>query len=137
MIGLDSNVLLRYICGDDLAWSKAATDFIDRECTAERTGYINPVVLAEVIWVLRRRPDFSRERIARLVEEILSSDSFTVASEAAVVRALALYKNSQAGFADCLIAELNVDAGAVPIYAIDKDAIRSGIFAQLPKEKEP
>ena len=133
MIGLDTNVLVRYITGDDAEWSRAATDFVDSQCTAESTGYINPIVLAEVVWVLRRRPDFTRQRIANLIEEILDSDAFTVANEAAVLKALNEYRKHKAGFADCLIAELNAEAGAFPTYAIDKDAVKDGIFAQLPK----
>ena len=137
MIGLDTNVLVRYITGDDAEWSKAATDFIDGECTAERTGYVNPVVLAEVVWVLRGRSDFTRERVADLIAEFLESDSFTIGNEAAVLKALDQYRKNKAGFADCLIAELNAEAGAFPTYAIDKDAVKDGIFKQLPRSGTP
>jgi predicted nucleic-acid-binding protein len=133
VIGLDSSVLVRYIAEDDPVWSEPASCLIDEECTTDRPGFVNVVVLAEVVWVLRRRPDFTRQRLAKLIQEFLDADNLIIDRADAVERSLERYKKSSAGFADCLIAELNVEAGAVPTVAIDKDAIRDDIFAPLKK----
>jgi predicted nucleic-acid-binding protein len=133
MIGVDSNILLRYITKDDPEWTPAAIRFIDETCSAENPAFINPVVLAETIWVLRRRPDFDRNKLAEFVQGLLDSDSMIVGEKNAVERALAAFRTGPAGFADYLIAEINNEARAVPTYTIDYDASRKDAFQALKK----
>ncbi len=52
MVGLDTNVIIRYITQDDPDQSKIATAFIERYCTVDNPGYINQIVLCEIVWVL-------------------------------------------------------------------------------------
>lgn len=52
MIGLDTNVVARYLAQRDRAQSAAATRLLERELTAETPGYICLVTLAEVVWVM-------------------------------------------------------------------------------------
>ncbi|MGQ0485211.1 MAG: PIN domain-containing protein [Hyphomicrobiales bacterium] len=134
MIGVDSNILLRYVTNDDPVWSPAAIRFIDGTCSADNPAYINPVVLAEAVWVLRRRPDFDRRKLAEFVQGLLDSDSMVVAERDAVERALVAFERGPAGFADYLIAEINTEANAVPTYTIDYNASRGEAFRALRKE---
>jgi predicted nucleic-acid-binding protein len=133
MIGLDTSVLVRYIVEDDPRWSKAASEFIDGGLTEDSPGYVNVIVLAELAWTLRTAYDFTREKIAAVIEELLQSSSFKIAEENSVYKALLKSNNTGAGFADCLIAELNAAAGVTATYAIDKRAVRGEIFTQLPR----
>ncbi len=133
MIGIDSSVLLRYIMDDDPRWSAAATRFIDANCNEKTPGYINPVVLAEVVWTLRTTYGFDLGRAALVVKELLESSSFVVAHEGVVRDALLKCEKTGAGFADSLIAALNKAAGAEPTYAIDKKAVKGAIFRELPE----
>jgi predicted nucleic-acid-binding protein len=134
MIGIDSNILLRYVTRDDPEWTAAAIRFIDETCSAHNPGFVNPVVLAETIWVLRRRPDCDRGKLAEFVQGLLDSDAIVVGEKNAVERALAAFKDGPAGFADYLIAELNNEAQAIPTYTIDYDATRRDAFRALRKE---
>ncbi len=131
MIGLDSNVLLRAVLNDDTVWSAAANKFIDTECTPNRPGFLNVVVLAEIVWVLRRLPDYDRAKLATFVEGLLEADNLVVDRSQSVERALAAFKSGSAGFADYLIAELNAEAGATPTVTIDKHATRNDAFKAL------
>jgi predicted nucleic-acid-binding protein len=133
MIGLDTSVLVRYIADDDPQWSKAATEFIDGSLTEETPGYINVIVLVELAWTLRTAYDFTREKVAAVIEELLQSSSFVIAEENSVYRALLKSNSTGAGFADCLIAEVNAAAGVSATYAIAKRAVRGEIFTQLPR----
>lgn len=122
MIGVDTNVLARYILEDDPVWSVRATQFIDNECTPERPGYINLVVLAELVWLLRQQQDFSRDKITTVIQEFMEADNLVIAETALVERVLKQYKDGKADFADCLIVELNQVAAAMPTVTIDKKA---------------
>ena len=134
MIGLDSNVLLRAVLDDDEVWSAPAEAFIGTHCTQERPGYINVLVLAEICWVLRRRPEFNRVNLADFVQGLLDADNIVIAEQDSVTNALSDFRRGGAGFVDYLIAELNARAGATPTYTIDRDAVRSDAFEVIPQE---
>ena len=132
MIGLDSNILLRAVLNDDKVWSAAAEAFVRANCTPEQPGHVNTIVLAEICWVLRRRHDFDREKLASFVQGLLEADNLIIADHDAVTAALEAFRRGQAGFVDYLIAELNLRANAAPTYTIDRDAARSDAFALIP-----
>ncbi|MEE9117055.1 MAG: PIN domain-containing protein [Calditrichia bacterium] len=52
MIGVDTNVLVRYIVQDDIEQSKDATRFIEKRISSSNPGFINQIVMCEVVWVL-------------------------------------------------------------------------------------
>jgi predicted nucleic-acid-binding protein len=131
LIGLDTNVLVRYFLDDDPIWSPVATAFIDQTLTVERPGYINPITLVELVWTLRRLPEFDREKLAYLIENLLLSKTVVLGEAAAVARALTAFKSGNAGFADYLIAELNEAAGASPTVTIDRRAAQNPPFTPL------
>jgi predicted nucleic-acid-binding protein len=131
LIGLDTNVLVRYLLDDDPIWSPIATEFVDSRLTPDRPGYINVITLVELVWSLRRRPDYDRSRLSLVIESLLASDSIVLAEAAAVERALVAFNAGTAGFADYLIAELNEAAGASPTITIDRKAGKTFPFTPL------
>jgi len=102
MIGLDTNVLVRYIAQDDPIQSKKATALIE-SLTADSPGYVTLVALVEVVWVLGRAYGADRSEIALVVETLLRTKELVVEAADTVWKALRLYAGSSADFADCLI----------------------------------
>ncbi|KAA2242274.1 PIN domain-containing protein [Salinarimonas soli] len=131
MIGIDTNLLIRFILQDDPVWSEPAARFLETELSPERPGYVNVVVLAELAWSVRKASGFDRERMAAMIEGLLTSDSLVLERSDIVARALNRYRISSVGFADCLIAELNAEVGAAPTVSIDKEAVKTGMFEGL------
>lgn len=122
MIGLDTNVVVRFLAQDDAAQSHLATKLMSR-LTRERPGFISSVVLAEITWVLSRAYKASREDIARAIEGLLRSAELVVENTDAAYRALGAYQASaSAEFADALIAETAALAGAGETVTFDKSA---------------
>ncbi|HEY1608317.1 MAG TPA: type II toxin-antitoxin system VapC family toxin [Paraburkholderia sp.] len=109
MIGLDTNVLVRYFAQDDAAQAKKATALIE-SLTQERPGYVTQVALIEVVWVLGRAYDVERAEIAQVVETLLRTKEVLVEAGETVWRAVRLYAGSSADFADCLIERTCHDA---------------------------
>lgn len=68
MIGLDSNILVRYLTQDDPAQSKRAAEIIERHISETRPGYVSIIAMAETAWVLDRAYKFSGAEIAGAVE---------------------------------------------------------------------
>ena len=125
MIGLDTNVVVRFLVQDDQVQSAIANRFMSR-LDREKPGFISSVVLAEITWVLSRAYKSSREDIARAVEGLLRSAELIVENADAAYRALAIYQASpSAEFADALIAETASLAGAAETVTFDKNAASS------------
>lgn len=122
MIGVDTNILLRYLLDDDPIWSPAAERFIEQRLSAEEPGFVNSITLAELVWTLRRHSRYARAALVEVIESLLTSEKFVLGDEQAVIRALASFKAGGAGFADYLIAELNAIAGASTTMTIDRTA---------------
>ena len=55
MIGLDTNILVRYIVEDDPVQSRKATECIEQHLTEHNSGFISAVAIAETAWVLETR----------------------------------------------------------------------------------
>ena len=131
MKGIDSSVLLRYILEDDPLWSKAATRFVDEDCTVKSPAFVNLIVLVEVVWSLRRQKGYRKEAVVTVIRDMLESQSLVLEKEEIVAEALRTFETGTAGFSDCLIACLNNHAQAKPTFSLDKDAIKTGIFAPI------
>ena len=103
MIGLDTNVVLRIVIGDDPGQQRQALAYLRDHCTNEDPAWINRVVVAELMWVLEAKLEYPRERIAELLDNLLHIPMLRFEDHDAVRAALAEYRNG-AGFADALIA---------------------------------
>ncbi|MDN7183514.1 type II toxin-antitoxin system VapC family toxin [Caballeronia sp. SEWSISQ10-4 2] len=124
MIGLDTNVLVRYFAQDDPAQSRKASVLIE-SLTAERPGYVTQVALIEVVWVLGRAYDTRREEIAQVIETLLRTKELIVEASETVWKALRLYAGSLADFADCLIECACHDAQCEYTATFDAKAART------------
>ncbi len=123
MIGLDTNVLVRYIMQDHAAQSAAATRLIE-SLTSEERGFVPIVALVEFGWVLESRYELDRNEIAEGYEAILRSRELVVENAEAVWRALRLYAHSKADLADCLIERSAAAAGCERTMTFDRRAAR-------------
>lgn len=122
MIGIDTNVVVRFLAQDDDVQSPIATRFMSR-LSRERPGFVSTVVLAEIAWVLSRAYRTSREDIAKAVEGLLRSAELVVENADAAYRALGVYRISRGvEFADALIAQTAALAGATESATLDRQA---------------
>lgn len=122
MIGLDTNVVVRFLAQDDAEQSAIATRFMSR-LTTEEPGFISSVVLAEISWVLLRRYKLSRDELSSTIFGLLETAELLLENAEAVYRALAVYKaGSSVEFADALIAETAALAGAGETVTFDRAA---------------
>ncbi len=136
MIGVDTNVLVRYILNDDPVWSAPAQSFIDDDCTIDRPGFVNLVVLVELIWVLKQTPGWGKDEICTVIGEFLLADNLVLEQPLLVSAALSSFKESGADFADFIIAAINQSAGANPTVTIDKNAAKEAGFARLSRKSK-
>ena len=104
MIGLDTNVLVRYLTRDDEAQWKQAVEIIGNA----ESCFISNIVLCELVWVLRGKPyKYSQSEILRIIELLLQSSKLEFANRTVIYQALKLNELGKADFADYLIGAVN------------------------------
>ena len=74
MTSIDTNVIVRYLVGDDVAQAEAARALFDR-LTPDDPGFICREVVMEIAWVLERSYGFTRTRVAEALMDLTASDS--------------------------------------------------------------
>ena len=134
MIGLDTNVLVRYLTQDDARQSAAATRLIEQELSPARPGFISLVVLVELCWVLKRLYGAKEPELADTVAALLEAGPFKVEHRNVVQAALARMskgQESKAGFADALVAALAQHHGCTQTLTFDKGAVASAGMSLL------
>ena len=127
MIGIDTNVLVRYIAQDDATQSRRATSFIEKECSETAPGFVGLVVLVEVVWVSESRYGATREEVAGIVRRILSIKQLAVQDAETAWKAVRLFESSKADLADCLVACSAIAAGCKSVVTFDKQASKAGM----------
>ncbi len=128
MIGLDTNVLVRYIVRDDEKQSKAATRLIESKCTPDDPGLVNSIVLCELAWVLTRGYRYPRETVGRVLRRVLSVQELHVEDSELAWQAVRLFEQGKADFADCLIGISNRENKAGVTYTFDERACETDLF---------
>ncbi len=122
MIGLDTNVLVRYLAQDDRAQAAVATTLIENQCSIESPGFVGLVVLAEVVWVSESSYAASRTDVAEIVKRLLSIRQLVVQDAEVVWQALRQFESGRADFADCLIRRGAEAAGCDKTMSFDRRA---------------
>lgn len=117
MIGLDTNVLVRYLLRDDPVQAARA----ERELERNERFLIDSIVLCELVWVLETGYGFSRTEIAAALERILATAQFDIESKDLALAALDDFRRSAADFSDCLIGRRNRAAGAPETVTFDRN----------------
>ncbi|WP_419934350.1 PIN domain-containing protein [Candidatus Palauibacter sp.] len=129
MIGLDTNLLVRFITGDDPELATVATRLIQDRCTPESPGYVGVPVLVELVWVLRRGYRYEKAAVIQAIRALLGTAELIVENAEVVQLALRDYESGTADFADYLIGRANRACGCARTYTFDRRAARSSLFA--------
>ena len=104
MIGVDTNVLVRYIVADDEDQTRRAAAFLEGAISVDDPGFVSVVVLVELVWTLERDYRFSPDEIAGAIESVLRAEPLRIDRRAEVVEALGVFRVGLFEPGDCLVA---------------------------------
>lgn len=107
MLGIDTNVLVRFLVRDDELQFEKARKLIKREITAGRRVFVSQLVLLETEWVLRSRYGLPKNMIVEAISGLLDATDVQFEDAPAIEEALFTWKDATADFADCLIGARN------------------------------
>ena len=131
MIGLDTNVLVRHLVQDDPAQSARASAFIEESLTRQAPGFINRIVLVDLIWVLETSYSYARELVAGTVERLLQTAELVVEDADDVAEALRRPRIVNADLVDLLLGVGNARRGCTTTYTFDRRVTRADGFTAL------
>ncbi len=131
MIGLDTNVVVRYVTQDDAKQAAAASKLFEHVLSVERPGFVSLVTLCETAWVLAECYGVGKSRIGAVIEALLGTRQVVVEDADLVWRALRAWHSSAADFSDALLGEVALARGCEKIVTFDKAAARLAGFDLL------
>ena len=128
MLGVDTNVLVRFLVRDDEAQFEKARKLIKREVAAGRRVFVNQLVLMETEWVLRSRYAVPKSQIIEAISGLLDATEVQFEDEPSIEEALFMWKDTTADFADCLIGAKNRRMGCKATVSFDVKASKLPCF---------
>lgn len=126
MIGLDTNVLVRYLTRDDPSQAATAIKLV-RSLSSETKGFLSLVVLVETVWVLESSYGFKKSQLQEVLETLLRSQELMVDRADLAWQALQTFSASRADFSDCLIERCSHAAGCSYTATFDRAASTAGM----------
>lgn len=117
-MGLDTNVLVRYLAADDPGQYRAAAALIETD--TDDSFFVSDVVICELIWVLREAYKASRADTVEILVDLLETPVLAFTDRERLYRSLAKYASGRGDFADYLIGLQAIDAGYDATYTFDK-----------------
>jgi predicted nucleic-acid-binding protein len=131
MIGLDANILVRYLTQDDPGQSREAADEIEKGLAAGDMFFIADIVLCELVWVLEAAYGHDRREIVPVLESILRTWQFQFENKDLLWKSLADYRTKKGDFADHLIGQAGQKAGCPEILTFDAGLKNNPLFRVL------
>ena len=125
MIGLDTNVVIRYLVQDDPEQSKKTNQLIEKAIKDGEILWICQLTLCEIFWVLESCYDLTKEELISTLSALLQTRQIRIEQEDIAWAALRDYeKSSKVGFSDCLIGRQNAYHECICTYTFDKEATK-------------
>ena len=130
MIGLDTNVLVRYLTQDDPAQAKKAIRTIEAGASEDSAFFITSVVMCELVWVLESAYGYGQEQLVPVLEQILRTRQFRFEDKDLHSQALNDYRTG-GDFSDHLIGRIGTRAGCLHTLTFDRSLKRCAHFQVL------
>ena len=130
MIGLDTNLLVRLFAHDSPEERARVIALLEALPPGE-TAYVNVLVVAELVWTLRRAYRFEPHEIAAVLRRL--TEHPRIVTETDLLRNAAHRSQEKGGdLADHLIALINRARGCRTTFTFDRDAGRAAAFSLVP-----
>ena len=131
MLGVDTNVIVRYLTCDDRQQYERTRRLIAGAATKGEPVLVSLLVLLETEWVLRSRYEMAKPEILSAFSAMLDTADLAFEDEPSVETAMYSWKDSAADFADCLIEARNRNLGCRATATFDGKALKLAGFVSV------
>jgi predicted nucleic-acid-binding protein len=130
MIGLDTNIVVRYLTHDDAAQTAAAVRVIE-SLSLDSPGFLSLIVIVELVWVLEVSYRFKKNEIEHVLDTLVRSKELVIERAEIVAQALRKFSAGRADFADCLIERSGHAAECQYTVTLDQNAVGAAAIKLL------
>ena len=127
MIGLDTNILVRYIVQDDSTQSAIATKLIESRLSTENPGFVSLITLIETVWVLGSCYQQTRQALTAILRQLITTRQLLVERPDIAHQAIQCYESGNGDFSDAVICLVNAEHGCEETLTFDKKAKTVGM----------
>jgi predicted nucleic-acid-binding protein len=128
MIGLDTNLLVRFITLDDEIQSKKAKNLILKYNGITNSFFVNNIILCELIWVLKKGYKYDKKQLVKVLEMLIATKEIAFENRNLISQANNHYQKGKADFSDYLTCEINNKMGCKNTYSFDLDIVKEKLF---------
>lgn len=127
MIGLDTNILVRYIAQDDAVQSGIANRLIENRLTPANPGFVSLITLIETTRVLGSCYQQPRQALIVILRQLITIRQLRVERPDIAHQAIQRYESGNGDFSDAVICLINEDNGCDETMTFDKKARTVGM----------
>lgn len=131
MIGIDTNVLVRYLTQDDAIQARKVDAFLEAVVEEGSRLRVDDIVLCEVVWVLRAAYRLGKPMIVAALDRVLGTAIFSFDDRELLRGALADYLDGPGDFSDYVIGRRNARAGCEHTATFDRQLSGASSFLML------
>ena len=131
MIGVDTNILVRYLTQDDAIQARKVDSFLDAAIENGSLLRVDDIVLCEVVWVLRAAYRLGKPAIADALDRLMGTTIFSFEDRELLRGALADYLEGAGDFSDYVIGRRNAGAGCDHTVTFDRQLADRSSFVML------
>jgi predicted nucleic-acid-binding protein len=122
MVGLDTNILIRFLVQDDPVQSAIVNRLIEEDLSAKNLGFVSIVTLVEISWVLESVYKQNKNDVLDIIHGLLITKELLIDRSDLAYLALKRCTKPKAEFSDSLIAVISEDSGCAQTFTFDKGA---------------
>lgn len=131
MIGLDTNVLVRYLTQDDPAQARKATQAIESGVAKGEEFFIADIVVCELVWVLEDAYGYTRTDIADAIDKVLRVSRFNFQNKTVLWAAFEDYQRGRGDLSDHLVGQISQQSGCEYTLTFDTGLKSNRLFRML------
>jgi len=118
---IDANVIVRHLTQDPPDQARQVLDLFRAAHDGIVVLWVDPITIAECVWVLTSIYRLPRGDIARSLADIVAADGIEADDREMLIQALRLYAAHNVDFADALLAARTSHHRVTDIYSFDRD----------------
>ncbi len=128
MTGIDTNILARFLVGDDEQQAKQVYNIFKKAESNKKELFVPLLVILELIWVLESAYEVSREDILDSVSDLLLMPILKFEHQSALQLFTQAAPGNTYDLADLLIAYCAKEQGCETVLTFDKKAAKFNLF---------
>ena len=128
MKGIDTNILIRFLTGDDELQSKRVYNIFKKAESEKKEFFVPLLVILELIWVLESVYEIARTEILDSISELILMPILKFEHQSALQQFTHSAQDNRYDLSDILIANSAKAQGCETVITFDKKASQSNLF---------